>query len=205
MNLVDLLFPLAVIAIYLSIAIPAYRRQGRNAILEGMIGCGDVAPLVAYRGTLAITDHKPGSFMRLRKDLDAGRLQFKYRWITGVGPQAIFDEIIFDNSQRTVELVRTSQRTSRAFAEFSAIRMRESSSEHGSVWNLELIPQRGRTLLFLTSERQERRAGFERTGAVAKAVAAIICVPVQVIIDGNAWTPGWPPKSYMTFSGTSHR
>jgi hypothetical protein len=203
MNPVDLLFPLAVIAIYLSIAIPAYRRQGRNAVLEGMIGCSEVAPLAAYRGTLAITDLKPGSFLRLRKDSDAGRLQFKYRWITGVGPQAIFDEIIFDNSQRAVELVRNTQRRSRAFAEFSAIRLRESSGEHGSIWHLELIPQRGKTLLFLTSERQERRAGFERTGVVAKAVAAISCVPVQVVVDGNAWTPGWPPKSYMAFSGTS--
>jgi hypothetical protein len=203
MNPVDLLFPLAVIAIYLSSAIPAYRRQGRNAVLEGMIGCGEVAPLAAYRGTLAITDLKPGSFLRLRKDSDAGRLQFKYRWITGVGPQAIFDEIIFDNSQRAVELVRNTQRRSRAFAEFSAIRLRESSGEHGSIWHLELIPQRGKTLLFLTSERQERRAGFERTGVVAKAVAAISCVPVQVVVDGNAWTPGWPPKSYMAFSGTS--
>jgi hypothetical protein len=172
-------------------------------VLEGMIGCSEVAPLAAYRGTLAITDLKPGSFLRLRKDSDAGRLQFKYRWITGVGPQAIFDEIIFDNSQRAVELVRNTQRRSRAFAEFSAIRLRESSGEHGSIWHLELIPQRGKTLLFLTSERQERRAGFERTGAVAKAVAAIICVPVQVVVDGNAWTPGWPPKSYMAFSGTS--
>lgn len=204
MNPVDLLFPLAVIAIYLSIAIPAYRRQGRNAVLEGMIGCGEVAPLATYRGTLAITDHKPGSFLRLRKDSDAGRLQFKYRWITGVGPQAIFDEIVFDNSQRAVELVRNTQRTSRAFAEFSAIRMRESSGEHGSIWHLELISQRGKTLLFLTSERQDRRPGFERTGAVAKAIAAITCVPVQVLVDGKAWTPGWPPKSYMTFSGTSH-
>jgi len=202
MNPVDLLFPLAVIAIYLSIAIPAYRRQGRNAVLEGMIGCGEVAPLVAYRGTLAITEHLPGSFLRLRKDSDAGRLQFKYRWITGVGPQAIFDEIIFDNSQRAVGLVRNGQRTSRAFAEFSAIRLRESSGEHGSIWHLELIPQRGKSLLFLTAERQERRTGFERTGAVAKAVAAIMCVPVQVVVDSKAWTPGWPPKSYLTFSGT---
>src|ERR1700741_5162 len=117
MNPVDLLFPLAVIAIYLSIAIPAYRRQGRNAVLEGMIGSGEVAPIVAYRGTLTVDDYKPGVFLALRKDSDASRLQFKYRWITGVGPQAIFDEVIFDNAQRAVELVRNNQKTSRPFSE----------------------------------------------------------------------------------------
>jgi hypothetical protein len=197
-----LLFPLAVVAIFLSIAIPAYGRQGRNAVLEGMIGSGEVAPLVVYRGTLVVADHKPGYFLRLVKDSDASRLQLKYRWITGVGPQAIFDEAVFDNSHRTVELVRNNEKTSRPFSEFNAIRMRESSGEHGSLWHIELVPPRGKSLLVLTSERQERRAGFERTGAVAKAIAAIVCTPVQVVVDGNAWTPGWPPKSYMSFSGS---
>jgi len=67
-----------------------------------------------------------------------------------------------------------------------------------SVWHVELVPMQGSRLLFLTSEPDDRQRAFERTAAVAKAVATIMALSVQVVVDGKAWTFGWPPKSLLS-------
>jgi hypothetical protein len=194
MSLVDLAFPVAVIVIYFSIAISTHLRQGRSNSLEAQIERGEVAPVGCFRGTLVVVEHRPGLFLRLGQDADARRLQFQYLWITGVGPQAIFDSVAFDGSKGLVQLVGEKKEKTACFSQFSAMRMREKSNEHGSLWHVELIPLRGQPLLFLTSDREERRVSFGQTASVAKAVSSIMSLPVQVEVDGKAWTPGWPPQ-----------
>jgi hypothetical protein len=123
-------------------------------------------------------------------------MQFWYRWVFGNGPQAILDEVRFDGPSGLVLLKKKNSRTTRRFPEFSAIQMREvACGRSGSLWHIELIPQKGKAIPFVTSEIGDRREQFERTAAVAKVVAAIMTIPVYVFVAGNVWTPGWPPKS----------
>jgi hypothetical protein len=126
----------------------------------------------------------------------ARRTQFLYRWLIGNGPQAIFDEISFDGLRGLALLKKKGSLATVRFSELSAIQMREvGAGRGGSLWHIELIPQKGKAIPFVTSEIGDRREEFERTAAVAKAVSAIVTVPVYVFVAGNVWTPGWPPKS----------
>ena len=78
--------------------------------------------------------------------------------------------------------------------------MREVAGRRGggSLWHVELVPQKGRPPIpFVTSRGGERRAMFENAAPVAKAVSAIMDIPVQVFVAGNVWTPGWPPKTLI--------
>jgi hypothetical protein len=196
MTFAELIFPFVIIAFIITVTIGIYLRGGRNQVLEALVERGQVGSLLIFRGTLVVAEHRPRFFLKLRKDADAVRLQFQYRWITGVGPQAIFDEVTFDASKLSLELKRKDKITTALFSEFSAVRMRENSGKQGSLWHLELIRLQSAPLLLLSSDREERQAGFERLGGVANAVSTIMSIPVQVVVDGKAWTPGWPPSRH---------
>ena len=104
MSLFDLIFPLFVIAFIATAMIGSHLRGVRKPVLERMVERSDLAALTTFRGTLVVAEHRPRFRLKLRKDPEASRLQFKYRWITGVGPQAILDEVTFDVSKLSVEL-----------------------------------------------------------------------------------------------------
>jgi hypothetical protein len=195
MNLINVVGPFALIAVIIFVVVGIYFRQGRNHVLEELIKQDQVASIATFRGTLAVEESRAGSFLRLRKDSDGRRLQFQYRWFIGVGRQAIFDEVVFDGLRRYVELTESKKHAFASFSEFSAIRMREVAGKHVSIWHVELVPNKATPLLFLTSERGDRQTSFVRTGSVAKAISAIMSIPVQVVVDGKVWTPGWPPKN----------
>jgi hypothetical protein len=149
-----------------------------------------------FRGTLVIEEYRPGSFLRLSKrTAEAQRLQLWYRWF-GIGRQAIFDEVVLDHSRRVVELKRKDKCTTAAFSDFSAIRMREvGGGRGGSLWHIELVPDTGAPRPFISSEQGDRRATFKDAASLAKAASVIMGLPVYVVVAGNVWTPGWPPKS----------
>ena len=149
-----------------------------------------------FDGTLVAEEHKPGAFLRLSKSTrSAQMLQLQYRWL-GVGPQSIYDEIVFDAARGLVAFRKKAKQTSRPFSDFSAIRMQEKYGGRGSgYWNVELVPHKGRTTPLISSQRGDRQTEFELTVPVTKAASAITGLPVQVCVVGNVWTPGWPPKS----------
>lgn len=200
MNVVDVVGPFALIAGLLACLVAVYMRQGRNQVLEEIVQHGKIAPIESFRGTLAVEEDHPNFLLRLRKNSEGRRLQFLYRWVIGVGPQAVFDEVTFDGSRRSVEFNRKNKHRHEPFSEFSAVRMRETAEKHVSVWHVELVSIRGPRLLFLSSEREDRQTGFERTASVARAVSAIMSLPVQVVVDGKVWTRGWPPKDHIAIS-----
>jgi len=194
MSRLDVVVPFAATAALLISVVVIYLRQGRNSILEDRIEKGEVGPITSFRGTLAVQESRPGFYLRLGKHPKGRRLQFLYRWVVGMGPQAMLDEVKLDASRRPVEVLRGNKQKSMPFAEFSAIRMREaavpigfSALMKGSVWHVELIPVKGSRLLFLSSEREDRQRAFEQTAAVAKAVSTVMSVPVQVVVDGNVF------------------
>jgi hypothetical protein len=200
MNLVDILGPFVLIALVLGLLVAVYIRQGRNHVLEEMVEHGEIGPIESFRGTLAVEENRPNFFLRLVKNSKEQRLQFLYRWVIGKGRQANFDEVTFDGSRRSVELARKNKRSDMPFSEFSAVRMREDARRYVSVWHVELISAKGPRLLFLSSDCEERQTGFERTASIAKAVSTIMCLPVQVFVDGKVWTHGWPPKKRIAVS-----
>jgi hypothetical protein len=194
---------LVAIAVIIVVALLWYVREGRNAALENLLLQSEFGPPEAFLGTLAVAEHQPGLSIRLCKSTREARLlQFLYRWLVGVGRQAIFDEVTFDGSRRLVELKRKNKHTTAAFSEFLAIRMREIAGKRGStLWHVELVPLRGRAIPFVTSKmRADRKTSFEQTAPVAKAASAIMAVPVQVFVAGNVWTLGWPPKNPVASS-----
>ncbi len=197
-DMADAIGGLVAIAVIIVVAILWYVREGRDGALETLLVHSEFGPPEAFLGTLAVEEHQPGFSLRLRKSTREARLlQFLYRWLVGVGRQATFDEVTFDGSRRLVELKRKNKHTTAAFSEFSAIRMREIAGKRGStLWHVELIPLRGRAIPFMTSRmRSDRKTSFEQTAPVAKAISAIMTVPVQVFVAGNVWTLGWPPKN----------
>jgi hypothetical protein len=200
MNLVDVVGPFALIGVILGFLVAIYVRQGRNHVLEEMVEQGKISPIDSFRGTLGVEENRPNFLLRLRKNSEEQRLQFLYRWVIGVGRQASFDEVTFDGSRRSVELTRKNKHSNVPFSEFSAVRMREAAGRYVSVWHVELVSVKGRRLLFLSSAREDRQTGFERTASVAKAVSAIMSLPVQVFVDGKVWTHGWPPKNRIAVS-----
>jgi hypothetical protein len=195
MNLVDVVAPFAILAVLIIAVVGIYLRQGRNQILERFVEQGRGGSVAAFRGTLVVDETQPGIFLRLCKSTETGSLQFQYRWLVGVGRQAIFDEVTFDGPRRQVELKKRNKNTIASFSEFSALRMRETAGKHASLWHVELVPHKGSAIPFVTSNRSERQASFEQTAPVARAVSEILSVPVQVVVAGNVWTPRWPPKN----------
>jgi hypothetical protein len=196
-DFVDALAGLAVAAAILLIAVLSYVRGRRNSVLEQILVQSAFGSPEAFHGSLEVEKHVPGTFLRLRNSSAAARrLQFKYRWLVGSGRQAWFDEVTFDRSRGIVELRRKTKQRSIGFLECSAVRMQEvgGGRDLRSLWHVELIPRRGRAMPFVTSERGERSTTFEQTAPLAKAVAAIMEVPVHVYLAGNVWTAGWPPK-----------
>jgi hypothetical protein len=184
-------------ALLVYFAAQMYIRTGRNRALEEFILQNQLELPIVFHGTLVIEKHKPGSFLQLGKSTTAaGILQFRYRWFEGFGRQAIFDEVVFDGSRSVVELKRKTKSTASNFSQFSAIRMREVSGGRGvSLWHVELLSYKGGTIPFVSSVRGYRQAAFEHTAPIAKAVSAIMALPVHVIVAGNVWTLGWPPKN----------
>jgi len=193
----EIIGPLVALALIILLALLRYAREGRNDALESILVQSDFGSPSAFRGSLAVEESQPGSCLRLRKSTRAARwLQFRYRWLMGVGKQGVFDEVKFDSSRRLVEMKKGAKQTTAGFSEFSAIRMRENSAGRGggSLWHIELLAHGGRAIPFVSSEIDSRQASFEQTASVAKAVSAIMKLPVRVVVAGNIWTPGWPPK-----------
>jgi hypothetical protein len=194
--------PFILLAVIIFTAIWWYVREGRNSALENLVMLTDSGTVESFRGTLAVQEHKPGRFLRLGQSTTASRrLQFWYRWVVGKGRQAVFDNVTFDGDRGLVELKNNSKDITALFSEFSTVRMREVAGGHGyALWHVELIPHKGKPIPFVTSAMGGRRAMFEQTAPVAKAVSAITTIPVQVFVAGNIWTPGWPPKNRVVSS-----
>jgi hypothetical protein len=195
----DVVGPFVILVVLIVIVFLVYVRGGRNAALENLIAMTEFRSPKIFCGTLAVENYKPGKSLRLCTSTAASnRLQFWYRWVIGNGPQAIFDEVIFDGSLGSVELKKKNTQTTALFSEYSAIRMRETAPGRDgcTAWHIELVPLRGRVFPFATSERGDRKTTFEQAASVAKAVSAIMAIPVQVSVAGNIWTPGWPPRTY---------
>ena|ERR1700739_1072083 len=195
---VNLVAMFAIIAFILSVALTTHFRRGRNEVLEEWIALGKCGPAISFEGTLHIEENRPG-FLRLSKSTDQAKwLQFQYRWLSAIREQAGYDEVIFDGSRATVDLRKKDKVNSLPFGKFSAVRMRElSQSEAGSVWHFDLVAVDGKNVLFATSARGNRRLMFENSAGLAKTISAITSLPVQVVVSGNVWTLGWPPKNSM--------
>jgi hypothetical protein len=189
-----LFVPVVILALVL-LGFWALSRQKRNEVLEQRIALGKCGPADSFLGTLDISEHRPG-LLRLARISEKTRwLQFQYRWLTGLSQQATWDEVLFDGSRGVVQLKRKAKITSYPFSKFSAIRMREiSQGEAGSLWYMELLAVEDKNVLFATSARGNRQAGFENSAGLARAISAITSLPVQVVMAGNVWTPGWPPQ-----------
>ncbi|HET7440095.1 MAG TPA: hypothetical protein VFJ47_02245, partial [Terriglobales bacterium] len=115
--MIEVFGPFVLILAVIFIAIQVYLREGRNPVLEGMIEHGEIGPLTRFRGSLDIEEHRPGVFLRLsKKSRLAGQLQFRYRWLVGIGPQARYDDVTFDVSKGSVELTDRGKRTTLNFS-----------------------------------------------------------------------------------------
>jgi hypothetical protein len=195
---VSLIGIFAIIAFILSVALSAHFRQGRNEALEEWIALGKCGPAISFEGTLVVEENRSG-FLRLSKSTDHAKwLRFQYRWLSAIREQAGYDEVIFDGLRAVVDLRKKDKVTRLPFAKFSAVRMRElSQSEAGSVWHFDLVAVEDKNVLFATSARGNRRLMFENSAGLAKTISAITSLPVQVLVAGNVWTPGWPPKNSM--------
>jgi hypothetical protein len=170
------------------------RRSGRSTVLEQWIAQGKCGPITSFEGTLAVEQAGQG-FLRLVKNEEASRLQFRYRWLSAIREQAGYDVVVFDNKQHVVELTKQDKVTRLPFGKFSAIRMRElSQQEAGSLWHFDLVEAKGKYVLFLSSARGNRRMMFENSAGLAKTISLITSLPVQVELSRHVWTPGWPPE-----------
>lgn len=193
---IKLFGPVVIILILVLLGFWAQSRQKRNEVLEQWIALGKCGPPDSFLGTLDLAENRPG-LLRLTKGTQRTKwLQFQYRWLAAVGEQATWDEVLFDGSRGVVELKRKDKVTSHPFSKFSAIRMREIfQGEAGSLWHMELLTVEGKNVLFATSARGNRQTVFENSAGLAKSISAITSLPVQVVMAGNVWTPGWPPKN----------
>lgn len=190
--------PIILLAAIIFIAVLWYVRERRNDTLENLVMQTEFGPPESFRGTLAVEEYQSGRFLRLSASTASSRrLQFWYRWVVGMGRQPVFDEVIIDGPRGSVDLRRKNEHKTASFSEFSAIQMREVARgrDGGTLWHIELVPSNGRPLPFVTSERGDRKAMFDQTASLAKAFSGIMTVPVHVVVAGNIWTPGWPPKN----------
>jgi hypothetical protein len=191
-----------IVAAIFFLAVLVFGPGGRHRVLEQIVALNDFGAPTAFHGTLAVEEIQPGSYLRLRKSTqEARRLQFWYRWIVGWGSQAKFDEVTFDGTRHLVELKEEEKFTRIGFSEYTAVRMRERGGGRSAefLWHLELIGSGGCAMPFVTSAPGKRKAIFEQTAPVAKAISAIMGLPTQVIV-AHVWTPGWPPKNRPTGS-----
>jgi len=194
--IVTLICAVMLLLIVLLSAVGWVFRDRRNEVLEQWIALGKCGPADVFEGTLDVAENRP-SLLRLTKNSRRTKwLQFQYRWLTGLSQQATWDEVLFDGARGVVELQRKGKVTSFPFPKFSAIRMREiSQGEGGSLWHMELLAVEGKNVLFATSARGGRQTAFENSAGLARAISSITSLPVQVVVAGNVWTQGWPPKS----------
>jgi hypothetical protein len=196
-NFGDAVWGLVAIAVIIFLVVVWYVREGRNRVLEDLVVITDFGPPASFRGSLTVEDYKPQKSLRLSTTTTTSRrLQFWYRWIVGKGPQATFTEVTFDGLQGSIKLTKKNELTTALFSEFSPVRMREIANGKygGALWHIELVRLNGKALPFVTSASGDRRTMFERTASVAKAVWAIMSIPVHVFVAGNIWTPGWPHR-----------
>jgi len=193
---ITLFGPIVVLVAFVALVFWAQSRQKRNEILEQWIALGKCGPAESFIGTLDLSENRPG-LLRLTKSSQRTKwLQFQYRWLTGSSQQATWDEVLFDGSRGVVELKRKEKVTAFPFSRFSAIRLREiSQGEGGSLWHMELLAVEGKNVLFATSARGNRQTAFENSAGLARAISSITSLAVHVVMAGNVWTPGWPPKS----------
>ena len=193
---ITLFGPIVVLVAFVALVFWAQSRQKRNEILEQWIALGKCGPAESFIGTLDLSENRPG-LLRLTKSSQRTKwLQFQYRWLTGSSQQATWDEVLFDGSRGVVELKRKEKVTAFPFSRFSAIRLREiSQGEGGSLWHMELLAVEGKNVLFATSARGNRQTAFENSAGLARAISSITSLAVHVVMAGNIWIPGWPPKS----------
>jgi hypothetical protein len=198
----DLYVPFVVIMVMIALVIATFVRQGRHAVLEDIVANDDLGPPETFRGTLVVEENRPGSYLRLRNSTRAARAwHLWYRWVAGTGPQANFVEVTFDASLQQIELKRKEESATFRFSEIAAIRLRErGAGKSGSMWYIELIPCEGKPVPFATSAIGDRETMFEHSAAVAKAASRVASVPVHVVVAGNVWTSGWPPKKGVAAS-----
>jgi hypothetical protein len=188
-------FPLFVAVLLIVFVVQVYRRQGRNNVLECALMEATRGQPETFEGTLSVIQHRPGKYLRLAKGTEQNRrLQFQYRWLTGNGPQANFDEVTFDGEAGIVDLRRGERQSTVPFSDFQAIRVREIGGKGGSLWHVELLRHGRGTVLFATSARGDRAELFQKSAPLAKAISTITQLPAHVFVAGNVWTPGWPPK-----------
>ncbi len=191
---VNLILFLAIF-VFVIIGFILQNRRVRSETLEHWIAEGKCGPVSSFGGTLAVEQAGSG-LPRLVKNDEAARLQFKYRWMSAIREQAGYDEVTIDRSRHVIELKEKDRVTSLPFGRFSAVRMQElSQGEAGSLWHFDLVAVEGKNVRFVSSARGDRRTMFENSAGLAKAISAITSLPVQVVVAGNIWTPGWPPKS----------
>jgi lipopolysaccharide export LptBFGC system permease protein LptF len=191
----DLALPVAVLVFIIVGVLRIHFRQGRSEVLEQWIAQGKCGPIFSFEGTLTVEQASQG-FLRLTKTAEAGRLQFKYRWLSAIREQSDYDEVTFDIRQHLVELKRKNKVTRLPCGNFSAIRMREISQENsGSLWHFDLLARDGKYVMFVSSARGNRRVMFENSAGLAKTISDITTLPAHVVLSGNVWSSDWPPEA----------
>jgi len=194
-DILDLIAVFVILAFIILVYVTQHMRQGRNPALEQWIAAGKCGPASSFEGTLTVEQTGQG-FLKLTRDDEAGRMQFRYRWLSAIREQADYDEVTFDASQHVVELKKKSKVNRMPFGRFAAIRMRElSQQEAGSLWHFDLVETERKYVVFLSSARGNRRMMFENSAGLAKAISVITSLPVQVELSRSVWTPGWPPET----------
>lgn len=179
----------------LVISLMVRRHGGRSQVLEQWIAQGKCGPITSFEGTLAVEQTSPG-FLRLVKNEEASRLQFRYRWLSAIREQAGYDLVVFDSKQHVIELTKKEKVTRLPFGNFSAIRMREiSQQEAGSLWHFDLVEAKGKYVIFVSTARGNRRMMFENSAGLAKAISDITLLPVQVELSRHVWDPDWHRES----------
>jgi hypothetical protein len=195
---ISLLAPFAGMAVIIGLVIVWFVREGRNEVLGQIVADRDFGDPSKFNGSLAVEEARRGDYLRLGMSTGTARAwHFWYRWLAGVGEQAKFDTVEFDSSRRQAALSKKGEQREIAFEDIAAIRMREinAGKRGSSAWHLQIVTRAGKSIPFATSAGNYRSVSFENTAGVAKAVAAIVGVPVEVYVAGNVWTAGWPPKA----------
>lgn len=188
---------LLILAVMVALIVLWIVREGRNGVLERILVEKDFGNPEGFRGSLVVEEYRRGNYLRISARAPNARwLRFKYRWLVGMGPQAILDEVTFDRSTATVTTNRKNRCQVLLFSALSAVRMRERAAGRtlASLWHVELIPLRGRPILIATSLQGDRVATFDETARLLKSISAVTDLPMHVRVAGNIWTPGWPPK-----------
>jgi hypothetical protein len=118
----------------------------------------------------------------------------------GAGVYAIFfisppRSVRFDASRRVFETSRSEKIRARTFSDFTAVVMREGPirvgrTPQGMAWFIELQPQSGLRVYVTLSEGDfDREGSFQNAAPLAKAIAAIMRLPVRV--KTNRYQHSW--------------